>query len=1164
MSHFIGLVGLILLLLGCQVKEQTDAGVLIAGNVPTTNAFTVGLPSNGSYQQGTNLDFTLTHPFDVTVVGIPRLTLTVGATTKYADYLSGSGTKTLTFRYSVEAAMNDTDGIAVATTVDLNGGTLTFDVATAALTTISVGSTTKILVDNTTPSVSSTTFGTKGIYKLAQKVNVTVVFDEKVVVSGSPQVQINLSGVTKNATYASGTGTTSLVFSYTVVTTNKDLDGLDLLSASLNSGTIKDVAGNNATFAVTPGPMTGIYVHDVPTLITPVTASANKTYVVGETITLTAVSSRAITVTGSPLIALDIGGVTEYAIYQSGSGTTSLIFDFVVGAGDVDTNGISVTGVIELNGGTLIDSNIDPVLALTFTAPSTTLVKVDGVIPSITSITPPANATYLISQQMNFSVVFSDTVTVTGTPTLDFVAGVTTINSTYISGSGTNTLLFRYTPIAGIDDADGIDLSAVNLTSGTIKDSSGNDIDVTIPAVDTSSVLIDAILPSIISVTAPANTTYLVGTTMDFSVLFSAAVTVTGAPSLAFETSDGTKAATYYLSGSGTTTLVFRYTVVSNDYDYDGITVNSPLALNGGTIIDSNSYPSTLTFTPPVTTSVLVDASPALITSVTLPSSRTYGDGELLNFTVVFNKNVTISGTPRLTLNFGGTTVYANFQSGGGTNNIVFRKTVGSPDVDTDGIGLSSPVGLNFGTIKDSNNIPATLTFTVPNTSGILVDSQGPAITLVSVPSNNTYVTGQNLNFTVDYSEIVNVTGTPRLTLTIGSTTRYANYFSGSGSSSLVFKHTVISNDLDSNGIAMAAAVDNNAGTIQDASSNNATTALTAPTLTAVLVDAILPTISSVTAPANAVYSNSTVMNFTVNYLKDVTVVGTPRIHLDILGVTKYATYVSGSGTTALLFRYTPATTDFNMNGTATLNSNNIDLYGGTMKDVLNNNAALALGSIDLSKVYISYPGLGAWFDVSDATTVSTVFSSPNYQTSDFNDKSGNARHATQNVLAADRPYYLSSGFGTNNKPYLQNNTSDFMNLASNVANVKNVIMIFKTPATIATGPIFATNAAMLMGTTLSGTGALSFNTAAKWKINGGTLSANAATSSTAGTLVANTCYIASGVYTTAQSPTVQSLGSTTFLGQYAEVMVYTSASTFTDRELTVIHNYLNTKYGCY
>jgi hypothetical protein len=1162
MSHLIGLVGLIFLLLGCQVKEQTDAGILIAGNVPTTNAFTLGLPSNGSYQQGTNLNFTLTHPFDVTVVGNPRLTLTVGATTKYADYISGSGTKILTFRYTVEAAMNDTDGIAVATTVDLNGGTITFDVATAALTTISVGSTTKILVDTTTPSVSSTTLGTQGIYKLAQKVNVTVVFDEKVVVTGSPQVQINLSGVTKNATYASGTGTTSLVFSYTVVTTDKDLDGLDLLSTSLNSGTIKDVAGNIATFAVTPGPMTGIYVHDVPTLITPVTASANKTYVEGETITLTAVFSRATTVTGSPRIALDIGGVTEYATYQSGSGTTSLVFDFVVGAGDVDTNGISVTGVVALNGGTLIDSNIDPVLALTFTAPSTTLVKVDGVAPSITSITPPANATYLISQQMNFSVVFSDTVTVTGTPTLDFVAGVTTINSTYISGSGTNTLLFRYTPTAGIADADGIALSAVNLTSGTIKDSSGNDIDVTIPAVDTSAVLIDAILPSIISVTAPANTTYLVGTTMDFSVLFSAAVTVTGTPSLAFVTSDGTKAATY-LSGSGSTTLVFRYTVVSNDYDYDGITVNSPLALNAGTILDSNSYASTLTFTPPTTTSVLVDASPALISSVTIPVTGTYGDGELLNFTVIFTKNVTITGTPRLSLDLNGSPVFANYQSGSGTKNIIFRRTIGSPDVDSDGIGLSSPVGLNSGTIKDSNTINATLTFTVPNTSGILVDSQAPTITLVSAPSSNTYVTGQNLNFTVDYSEIVNVTGTPRLTLTIGSTTRYANYLSGSGSSSLVFRHTVLSNDLDSNGIAMTASLDNNSGTIRDVSSNNAATTLTAPILTAVLVDAIIPTISSVTAPANAVYSNSAVMNFTVNYLKAVTVVGTPRIHLDILGVTKYATYVSGSGTTALVFRYTPATTDFDMNGTATQNSNDIDLNAGTMKDVLNNNADVALGSIDLAKVYVSYPGLGAWFDVDDATKITTVFSTPNYQTSDFNDKSGNNRNATQ-AAAADRPYYLSSGFGTQNKPYIQNNITDFMNLASNVASVQHVIMIFRTPATIATAPIFATTAGMLMGTTLSGTGALSFNTVAKWKINGGALSATAATSSTASTLVANTCYIASGVYTTAQNPTVQRLGSTTFLGRYAEVLIYTSAVTLTNADLTVIHSYLNTKYGCY
>lgn len=1162
MSQLLCFIGLIFVLVGCQVKEQTASGDLIAGNVPAVNAFTVGLPANASYKQASNLNFTLTHPFDVTVTGTPRLTLDIGGATVYADYLSGSGTKILTFRYTVQAAMTDADGITVATTIDLNGGTLIFQTTIAASNTISIGSTTNILVDTTTPSVSSTTFVTPGMYKLAQKINVTVVFDEKVVVTGSPQVQIDLGGVTKNAPYASGSGTTSLVFSYTVVTTDKDLNGLDLLSAGLNSGTINDLAGNIATFVVTPVAMTGIYVHDVPTVISPVTASANKTYLLAEAISITAVFSRAVTVTGTPRIILDVGGVPAYANYQSGSGTTTLVFDYTVGLGEIDSNGISVTALVALNGGTLIDSSGDPVLALTFTAPSTTLVKVDGAVPSISSITPPANGTYLISQPMNFSVIFSEAVTVTGTPTLDFVAGVATVNASYISGSGTNTLIFRYTPIAGDVDADGIGLSTVNLISGTVKDVSGNDIDVTLPVVNTSAVLIQGTLPSIISVTAPANATYLLGTTMDFSVLFSAAVTVTGLPSLAFVTTDGTKAATYF-SGSGSATLIFRYTVVSNDYDYDGITVNSPLALNAGTIKDSNNYAATLTFTPPATTSVLVDASPALISSVTIPASRTYGDGELLNFTVIFTKNVIITGTPRLSVNLGGSTVYANYQSGTGTKNIVFRKTIASPEVDADGIGLSSPVELNAGTIKDSSTINAILTFTPPTTSGILVDSQGPQVTLVSAPADATYVSGQNLNFAVDFNEDVTVTGAPRLTLNVGGTTRYANYISGSGTSTLVFRSTIVSNDVDANGISMTAAVDINGGTIQDVSTNNAGTALTAPTLTGVLVDAILPAIASVTAPADGVYANPSTMNFTVNYNKAITVTGSPRIHLDIAGVTYYATYVAGSGTAALLFQYTPGTSHFDMDGVAVLNSNDIDLNAGTLKDALNNNATVALGTINLAKVYISYPGLGAWFDVDDATTVTTVFSSPNYQTSNFNDKSGNARHATQ-VTAANRPYYLASGLGSQNKPYLQNASTDFLGLASNVANVKHVIMVFKTPATMAAAAIFASSTANIMGITTGGTGRLAFNTAAQWKVNGGALTGPAATASTNSDLTTNTCYIASGVFNTAQTPGTQRLGASTFLGQYAEVLIYTSAVTLTNADLTVIHSYLNTKYGCY
>ena len=72
----------------------------------------------------------------------------------------------------------------------------------------------------------------------------------------------------------------------------------------------------------------------------------------------------------------------------------------------------------------------------------------------------------------------------------------------------------------------------------------------------------------------------------------------------------------------------------------------------------------------------------------------------------------------------------------------------------------------------------------VGTTTGVLVDAVAPTVSSVSVPAKDTYVAGDTLSFTVNTSENVTVTGTPRLALTIGSTTVYANYASGSGSES--------------------------------------------------------------------------------------------------------------------------------------------------------------------------------------------------------------------------------------------------------------------------------------------------------------------------------------------------------------------------------------------
>jgi hypothetical protein len=98
----------------------------------------------------------------------------------------------------------------------------------------------------------------------------------------------------------------------------------------------------------------------------------------------------------------------------------------------------------------------------------------------------------------------------------------------------------------------------------------------------------------------------------------------------------------------------------------------------------------------------------------------------------------------------------------------------------------------------------------------------------------------------VVFSEAVAVTGTPRLVLTIGSTTRYATYLSGTGTSTLTFRYTVQSGDLDSDGIAVASPIDLNGGTIKDVPGNNAVLTFTPPNTSGVLVDGVAPTITSV------------------------------------------------------------------------------------------------------------------------------------------------------------------------------------------------------------------------------------------------------------------------------------------------------------------------------
>ena len=105
--------------------------------------------------------------------------------------------------------------------------------------------------------------------------------------------------------------------------------------------------------------------------------------------------------------------------------------------------------------------------------------------------------------------------------------------------------------------------------------------------------------------------------------------------------------------------------------------------------------------------------APTSITNVTSSTANgTYGVGAAISIQATFSGTVTVTGTPQLALNSGGT---ANYTSGSGTSTLTFIYTVGagetSAHLDYTSTGALS---LNGGTIKDTALTDAFLTLPAP------------------------------------------------------------------------------------------------------------------------------------------------------------------------------------------------------------------------------------------------------------------------------------------------------------------------------------------------------------------------------------------------------------------------------------------------------------------
>jgi len=254
-------------------KSPTITSVVIASNI-----------TSDYYLQGQIINVLVTFDAGVLVTGSPQIFLDSTSIGRM-NYAGGSGGQVLLFSYPTLAGDVDSVGFGLkANSLVLNGGTInssngtpatlthsgvnksatrklgptapavTTTVTTVATTvttvattatTVAATTTTTTVASSAAPKITSVAFKEPGGHWIpGQNVQVKVVFDLPVTVTGSPYISLLSDGISK-VTYLDGSGGTSLIFSYTVVAGDIDNTGLGIAANSivLNSGTFKSSSG---------------------------------------------------------------------------------------------------------------------------------------------------------------------------------------------------------------------------------------------------------------------------------------------------------------------------------------------------------------------------------------------------------------------------------------------------------------------------------------------------------------------------------------------------------------------------------------------------------------------------------------------------------------------------------------------------------------------------------------------------------------------------------------------------------------------------------------------------------------------------------------------------------------------------------------------------------
>ncbi len=207
--------------------------------------------------------------------------------------------------------------------------------------------------------------------------------------------------------------------------------------------------------------------------ITSVLVPANGTYKAGDQLSFSLNFNELVhvnTTDDTPQVALNVGGNSRYATYETGSGSSTLTFIHTVHSGDFDADGVTI-GALSLNGGTIKDASQNNAVLTLNNVGSTTNVLVDAIAPTVSSINrvtdEVTNATTL-----EYQVVFSKNVT--GVSSDDFSLNTVGVVNGFISevSGSENIYIVTVTDITG----NGSLRLDINPTGTNIVDTPGNAI----------------------------------------------------------------------------------------------------------------------------------------------------------------------------------------------------------------------------------------------------------------------------------------------------------------------------------------------------------------------------------------------------------------------------------------------------------------------------------------------------------------------------------------------------------------------------------------------------------------------------------------------------------------------------------------------------------------